>query len=918
MAKICVIPQSVDKMAEGAGVKAKTTVDGRYKVTNPKTGALLGTFTSEAEAKAAIREFVGQNARDLDGGLSIPTLGTPLSTTPLPVQSQLVAKADAFFRKSLTVLQAGPLAVITPIQKLAQAAERQGFGPAFTQVVDPTQTARGIYEAALAATRPRLGSIFKGKKDSSFQATAKQIQREQLKPEIGDRRQRELVTRWNEARTKSELIEPGALLEGGMDAANIAIADRFSSLGLADEMWEMMRMNAVIDDLLTNRATTEQFVTKLRTELPEEMSGFIDGIEAAIGAEDTAEGIIKALGLTVDEQEGMMLLREIIDDQSMNIPAIYRYATAPKLKPEFKTGKEQFASTMGMSRAGVALGGKRRDYLIETFDGDAALQDQVLGAQLPVFREAMKVGFMPGKAFANGASPAMKRWLTPLQHLVVGNEILNRRVLSGLINPHEMDPAISALKHARNMLYRKHMDLPMQAATKVANDIAKNGDERIGKFMINYLHELEGLPTASFQALNSMIRSVAKSFNLDVKEGVAERLISTLNFTTYSSAIPFRASLIARNSFQTMLNIPIVGGEAWYRGVKTTLGYGPDGVARPEAAQAAYEYAIKVGALKPNVTPIHGGTDLIGAVSEGMFGGLPSNLQRAGLTAKEVFETGFSWYTKPDDVGRVISLFAGKSRVNKALSNYHKLPGPDAIIQTGKNKGRTAIEVLKREGKVKTFDETIEAEFEALIRQDRWLEAEDLIGVQLANKVHFLYGAANHPPGWGSVPGRLFGQFGTFPIQYLSHVTESLTRGTTKDRLEFLAAHSAINLGIVSAGAQLFDADLESWAFLPSLTYTGGPYADILLNSLSALGGSDAEKSLAIRNLKMRLPSWNNPSIFIPGSHFVFDIVRGMEEDDLIKGIARATGVKFLDGREPAFTDAVANARSGFGWLNEF
>ncbi len=907
MAKLCKFPVSAQKMAEGAEMKAKTDINGRIKVTDSKSGALVGVFTSETEAKNAIGKFVGQNARDLDGHLAQPALGTPLSQTPLPPQSILTAKAqeaDALLRKVTTVAQTGPLAVITPISKVAQAAERQGFGPAFSKVVSPTQTAKGNYRADLNATRPSLGSLFKAK-DSSFQATARQMQKEQLKPEIGDRQQRELVTRWNEARTKEELVAPGALLEGGMDEANIARADRFSELGIADDIPEMMRMNAIIDDLLVNRQEAIDFqIPKLRAEESVD-SAFIDGIEAAIGIENTPEGLMKAAGLTAEQQEGMMILREIIDSPSFNIPAIYRYATAPRLEKGFKNGQEQFASKMGMSREAVSLAGKRRSYLIEAFDGDSALQDQVIGAQLPVFREWMAAGFMPGKQFAAGTSPAMKRWSTPLQHLVVGNEILNRRVLSGLLSPNELDPAVSAIKHARNMLYRKHMDEPMKAAMGITKEIARK-NERVGKFMINYLHELEGLPTASFQALNSMIRTIGKSFNIGVEEGVAERWISTLNFITYSSAIPFRASLIARNSFQTMLNVPIVGGEAWYHGMKTALGYGPDGVARAEAAQAAMEAAVRGGALKPDVIPLHGGTEMIGGVTEGMFGGLPSSLQRVGITTKEVFDAGFTAYRKPDDIGRVVSFFAGKHRVNRALRDYHR-----------SNKGEEALEALKRDGKVKTFDEVIEAEFDGLIRQDRFQDAEDLIGKSLSDKVHFLYGDANHPPGWGGVTGRLLGQFGTFPVQYLSHVTESLTRGTLKDRAEFLTAHSAINLGIVTAGAELFGADLESWAFLPSLTYTGGPYADILLNTVSAIGGSDAEKSLAIRNLKMRLPSWNNPSIFIPGSHFVFDIVRGAEEDDLLRGIARATGVRFLDGREPAFTDAVANVRAGLGWINE-
>jgi len=913
MAKICRFPVSVQKMAEGAGMKTKPTIDGQIKITDRRSGALVGTFANEAEAKSAISKFVGQNARDLDGQLPIPAVGTPLSQTPPPAQSPLVARvqeADILLRKTVTTAQFGPGAVLTPIRRLASAAEQLGKGPASTKVVEPTQLARDIYRADLAATRPGLASIFKGK-DSSFQSTARQMQREQLKSEIGGPEQREFVTRWNEARTKNELTAPGALLEGGMDDVLIAKADEFSALGVADEIPEMMRMNAIIDDMLANRQEMVDFkIPALRNavlekKLPPEFSEFIDGLAAAAGTDNTPEALMKAAGITADQQQGLQLLRDIIDRPEFNIPAIYRYATAPKLEKGFKDGFEQYASKMGMSREAVTLARKRRDYLVQAFDGDAALQDQVLGAQLPVFREFMNVGFMPGKQFAEGASPAMKRWSTPLQHLVVGDEILNRRVLSGLLNPNELDPAVSAIKHARNMLYRKHLDQPMQEAMVVAKEIAKR-DERTGKFMINYLHELEGLPTASFKVLNQMIRSVARSFNVSVEDRIAEKWINTLNFITYSSTIPFRASLIARNSFQTMLIVPIMGGEAWYHGMKAALGYSTDGVARQEAAQAAMEYAVKVRALRVDITPLHGGTEMIGGVGEGMFGSLPSEFQKAGFNMKEMFEAGFTAYKKPDDIGRVVALFAGKRRVNKALSTYHRSA-----------KGDEAIELLKRQAKVKTFDEIVEAEFESLIRQDRFLEAEDLIGTKLADKVHFLYGDANHPPGWGSVPGRLFGQFGTFPVQYLAHVTESLTRGTAKDRIEFLAAHSAINLGIVTAGAKLFDADLESWAFLPSLTYTGGPLADIFLNSLAAIGGSDAERALALRSLRMTLPSWNSPSIFVPGSSFVFDIVRGAEQDDFLKGIARATGVRFLDGREPLFTDAVANVRAGFGWINE-
>jgi hypothetical protein len=135
--------------------------------------------------------------------------------------------------------------------------------------------------------------------------------------------------------------------------------------------------------------------------------------------------------------------------------------------------------------------------------------------------------------------------------------------------------------------------------------------------------------------------------------------------------------------------------------------------------------------------------------------------------------------------------------------------------------------------------------------------------------------------------------------------------------VEFLAVHSAINLGIVSAGAALFDADLESWAFAPSIHYTGGPYAELLLSLNGAWSGSDAEQALARRNLQMMLPWWNRPSIFVPGSYFIADIVRSAQKDSFGEVVAQAAGVRFLEGRTDFTTEVFDKVGAGFGWLEE-
>ena len=370
---------------------------------------------------------------------------------------------------------------------------------------------------------------------------------------------------------------------------------------------------------------------------------------------------------------------------------------------------------------------------------------------------------------------------------------------------------------------------------------------------------------------------------------------------SYSASIPFRAALILRNYFQTTLAVPIVGAAAWTHGLKTSLGW--DGTKYSmAAAHEAMERAIKANALKVDVTPLHGGTEAIGGITEGLFGQMRSDFAKVGYNVRQLFDLGFTEYRRGDDWGRVVAFEAGRFRVNKAVTQFRKTQD---------------VEQLVRQAKVKTFDETVETEFRSLIGEERFTDAENFIGAKLADKIHFLYGDANHPAGWGGVAGKLLGQFGTFPVQYLNHVTESLTRGTVKDRIEFAAAHTALNLGIISAGAAAFDADLETWAFAPSLQYTGGPYAEVLLSGLAAWGGSDAERSLALRNIQMMLPSWNRPSIFVPGSYFLGDIIKATEEDTFLKGLGRATGVRFLHDEPSASNEFFGNIKSGFGWVNE-
>lgn len=878
---------NIDNVAAGGGLKVTRDINGDFRAIKEDTGTFIGSWGTEAEAILEMGKYVDQQVKNLDGSLPFPTSGGIARQTNRirPNDSMPMSK----LREAVLLFEIGLGSIITPIGKFTNAVEALGGGMAKTLIYEPTQAVKRTANYIFGRTKFEAlgGKTYQDTAHSLAEATSKLPAHE-----------RALPTLMNEALTREEIAKTNIVVTGGMNELNVNAAKTLAATGQAHNAYTWLRTNAMIDSFLANREGTlnhllpEMQNAILEGKLPPEMQAQVVKLYNLAGGEDTVAKVVDGMKFTDDERNALFLTRTLALDDKFNFNAIYRYATAPELEAKFTSGAEQFAARKEMSKEAIKIGEDRMKLLRVGFENHApgVSADQVIRGQLPIFRQAIDAGIFPGQ-FGDMASGAVKKYASVLNQLPEGNEILTRRVLSGHINPHELNPAINASKHIRNLVLREHVDPTVQKAILAIKDIP---DERTRNILTKYIHDLDGRPGEGFQRLNQAIRTSARLIGVHVGDDVAERAINTLDYLTYASSIPFRPAIIARNYFQTTLNIPIVGGEAWKHGLEVSLGvgHGPEG--RWKAMLGAMEVARKGGALKVDVVPLHGGQQ---ALSTSLLS--ESKLANVGFKIKNLTDAGFSAYKSGDDWGRTVSFFAGRFRVNKYL--------PKFIAERNGNFDE-ALESFKINAKVKTFDETIEATFEAHIRAGQFDQAADLIGKNLADKVHGLYGDANHPSGWGGVTGRLFGQFGTFPIQYLHHVGEGLTRGTVKDRIEFLSAHTAVNAGIVYAGSQM-GANLTSWAFLPSLNYTGGPYAELGINLVQAYGGSDAQKSLALRNLHMMLPRLNGPSIFVPGSYFMGDIQKAMGESTPGRQLARGLGVRLLEPGEQTIVD------QGFGYI---
>ena len=202
--------------------------------------------------------------------------------------------------------------------------------------------------------------------------------------------------------------------------------------------------------------------------------------------------------------------------------------------------------------------------------------------------------------------------------------------------------------------------------------------------------------------------------------------------------------------------------------------------------------------------------------------------------------------------------------------------------------------------KVNTFD-PLDVQIARRMAENRDYEGmANHLGQVLSRESMTRYGYADHPVGWNSVTGRLFGQFGTWPVQYKDYLVQGFTRGSTKDKVEFGMIHAGISGGIITAGASI-GVNLQNWTGLSF--YTGGPFADMSIDVMKSINGSDLEKRLARRNLYGNIPifGWmetGNPrSIFLPGSYLIGDLVNAkeaFERGEIFEGMMSGTGVRIM------------------------
>ena len=448
-----------------------------------------------------------------------------------------------------------------------------------------------------------------------------------------------------------------------------------------------------------------------------------------------------------------------------------------------------------------------------------------------------------------------------------------------------MDPLQTSYKYVRSLMMNKHFD-PLLPGIKKHLEEAGKISPRVKRILDEYVHELQGRPHESFRKVQQALEEgfLAMTGKLP-KENLFRNVINSLASFAAAAAIPFRAALILRNYYESLQKIaPRVGMSYYFKALKY--------VTSPKTKAEAWRIAKEAQAISPGpqrIRSIHASTELFGPQAG-----------RLNYKMERMLEKGFKWYQSADDMGRALAFHAQRFRI---MDNYGR------YMKKGGGKG-PHLERFLEDSKILTFDPVDVQIAERQILDGNIEGAINHLGFTLARETMNRYGHANHPAGWNSVFGRLFGQFGTWPIQYKDFLAQGLTRGTTKDRAEFAAIHFGTMAGTIAGGSAV-GLNLESWVGFPSLAYTGGPFADMAVDLSRMISGSEAERALARRNVYSQIPilGWMETgrpnSIFMPGSYLLGDIVSGMEADTPIEAFLEATGFSILRPEQ----------KSAFDWI---
>jgi hypothetical protein len=434
-------------------------------------------------------------------------------------------------------------------------------------------------------------------------------------------------------------------------------------------------------------------------------------------------------------------------------------------------------------------------------------------------------------------------------------------VRSGELDPREEDLASILSTYFRLGLRKKVMGDAFEEAGKMVNLKTPEGEFVLGSlqpYFKRHLELLRGRPDASQKVVEGVFGAVTDTFNAGLAK-VNKTLPASLQIPeiklpedamrrwmlfSYAGSMGLRPMVPIRDSTQLLLTTyPLLGEK--YLGVGLQKAFGVfKGYAQSDAWQIAEQY----GALM-HENPLH---NLITS-------GYQSAADSGTLTKLA------DWMLKPllisNNSNRLISFWGHSEKALNAIQQF-ALHGD--LKRFTKDSGAWVLDSNLKDSFIKELQATT---------PDKWRDLSFRLGKELTDVSQWNYHRGASPGLYKYALGRLFGQYGTWPLNYVNYTKRLLTQGDAADRVATGARLASMHAAVLST-LESFGVDGGQWVFTQPMAYGGGPSFQTFSNLLQSI---DVE---TFRGEEARRDLLRQPTTMIPGGLAARQLYNAVMNDD--------------------------------------
>jgi hypothetical protein len=374
-------------------------------------------------------------------------------------------------------------------------------------------------------------------------------------------------------------------------------------------------------------------------------------------------------------------------------------------------------------------------------------------------------------------------------------------------------------------------------------------DPALTMHFANYLQQSLGVPSNySDKALKILTERVYQKLGKDSPSGT---LVDNVIRLGYGAFLGFRPFTAIRNLTQPLQTLGWrIGNKHIFNAMESVVG---------DKSGKLFRRLVDEGVI-PRDHPFYASGDFLG---------------KAGTKTKQFFsEIPTLWIKQGDNYNRVVSHLATTNAFDAAYKRF--------------SAGSLDIDGLMREAKMWNLPADLFARSKEMLAAGQFKQARALFAHTLTDESMFVYRKGRMPVVFSGTMGKVFGQFGTFTVNYIQNIRNAFSRAPGVEKAK-LAARLVGNLGALSTGFAA--AGMKISDFMPGpISFSGGPNWELLHDILNAMSpsayqGREARAKLLGLHSKDGQPYWNVEEFFssglasglIPGSLEYRSIKRGLE-----------------------------------------